>query len=266
MLDSLDVFIYHADRVVRSIAEIHATDHVDWQSPMVSRMVCILGLAKDSLLSIGEMSLMLRSGVIRPASLSTRKLHEIQVTADFIRLDSTGEVSIRWQHWEIYDRARLDPANPGAQTDKETLLRQTTYGESELKKRGHWAQLPDGRKYYSLHSRAEYVRCRSEEEWPLNSLSLEERADIYGRTSLELDRANALIHPTIIGNEHIQPPALLVSGATLSTIRTVKTYYAVAIEEYAFVSLQEDIRVSEMWREMSTAYLEVASEITGSTT
>ena len=175
---------------------------------------------------------MMRSGVIRPASLSIRKLHEIQVTADFIRLEDTGEVSIRWQHWEIYDRARLDRTNPGALADKETLLQQTDYGESELRKRGHWAQLPDGKKYYSLHSRTEYVRGRLEQEWPLNSFSLDKRDVMYEGTALELDRANALIHPTIIGNEHIQPPALLVSGAALSTTMTLRAYFAVAIDEY----------------------------------
>ena len=93
-------------------------------------------LARDSVLSAREMSLMMRGGVIRPISLSIRRLHEIQVAADLMRLDETGTVSIRWQHWQMYDRSRLDPDNPGVQEDKATLLRRTIYGEDELKKEG----------------------------------------------------------------------------------------------------------------------------------
>ena len=263
LLDAIDVFIYRGEQLVDAIAALHVTSELDLENPQESRMVCILILARDSLLSMKEMSLMIRSGLKRPLSLSIRRLHEIRVNADFMRLDVSGEVSVRWQHWEIYDRARLDPSNQRAKLEQGTLLRETPYGEGELKRRGHWARLPSGEKYYTLHSRSEFVRERREEEWPLSTYSQEERAEIAEQTALELSRANALIHPTFVGNQHTSSPEVLVSGAALSSTMTLRSYRAVAFDENSRLTLQDEIDVEERWVDLAVAYDGVAVEILG---
>ena len=86
----------------------------------------------------------------------------------------------------------------------------------------------------------EYVRKRLGDEWPLSQFSREDRTAMAKAADLQLRRANALIHPTIIGNERIQPPGLLVAMAALSTMMTLLAYHVVAFEEYDQLSAQDE--------------------------
>ena len=65
--------------------------------------------------------------------------------------------------------------------------------------REHWAELPDGTKYYSLGNRAEFVAKAVKNSWLFTDLS-EHDLDRITDHDLNMYRSsNTVVHPSVIG-------------------------------------------------------------------
>ena len=199
VLDAHDEFCYYASEWIESFQRVLPLDSELWQVPIVSRDLALSMLASNSCIMMLETSMMLRHGLVRPATAWLRSLYETHINARFIELDLTGSVAHRWMHWGVADRAKLRPDDAEAQKDyvrsKEIFINEKSYG-----KPGHWAKMPGEPKPHTiLSARAKYV-----DQWNREEPGYTDVQDIATRLREELlAKTNAQVHPTIAGNENI---------------------------------------------------------------
>ena len=199
VLDAHDEFCYYASEWIEAFQRVFPLDSGLWQHPIGSRDLALSILASGTCIMTLETSMMLRSGLVRPATAWLRGLYETHIDARFIELDLTGLVAYRWMHWGVADRARLRPDDAEAQRDysrsKQIFQNERSYG-----KPGHWAKQPRHRRpYTTLSARAKYV-----DQWNREEPGYTDVQDTATRLREELlAKTNAQVHPTIAGNENI---------------------------------------------------------------
>ena len=123
-----DEFFYYAVKWHGAFQEVTPLDGEQWQVPIVSRDVALSILLAESLAITQEISIMMRSGLLRPAIAWLRKLYEAHIDAQFMELDLSGSVAYRWMHWGAAERARLEPDDETVQ--KEYALWKQMFGKN----------------------------------------------------------------------------------------------------------------------------------------
>ena len=137
LIDDLDEFFYYAVKWYGAFQELNPLDAERWQVPIVSRDVALSILLSESLTIAQEISIMMRSGLLRPAMAWLRKLYETHIDAQFMELDLSGSVAYRWMHWGAAERAKLSPDDETVRKEY-ALLKQMFGEEADFGKPGYW--------------------------------------------------------------------------------------------------------------------------------
>ena len=215
-LNVLGAFVYQAQLWKRSFALTLPLRDDDWLSPTTSKHRALDNLSEDSIATAWEVSEALRSGLIRPAEATLRKLYEIRIDTEFIKLDPTGSVAHRWLHWVVERKARLRPDIPDIR-QKASVSRHLFGNEDTYGKNGAWAKLPDGKIYTSSQSRIDFV-ARKKKEDGLDTTDIEEIKDAE---KAFLDITNAQSHPTSVGPEGILFIGIIIYLVAYHTYNTL---------------------------------------------
>ena len=128
-----------------------------------------------------------------------RKLYETHIDAQFIELDMTGQVALRWTHWGVAERAKLRPDDEISQREC-AISKKMFENEKEFGMHGYWAKVSEGQTvklYKNLSSRAQYVDNSNQECF--GATRFPEFAKGWRKELLA--KTNALIHPTVAGTE-----------------------------------------------------------------
>ena len=173
----------------------------------------------ESIQTAVELGTLLRSGMVRPAMSSLRKLYEAHVDIQFIELDYIGDSGFRWTHWGVADRAKLRPHDAVAQKEKEQS-KEMFKDDKNFGKPGHWARTVDGEPYPTLSKRARFVDKENDARF-----GYEDRDDFANSFREQLiAKTNALVHPTLVGNEDVFGPALIAFLTAYYTFYSLVAY------------------------------------------
>ena len=196
LMDVLDEFLSYGVKWHDDFQKVVPLDAEHWQDPIVSRDIALSMLLAESLAITLEISTLLRSGLVRPAMTSLRKLYETHIDARFMELDLSGSVAYRWMHWGVANRAKLRPDDENAQKDYATS-KKIFENEKGFGRHGSWAKMPNGKMLKDLPARAQYVNRLNAEGvgQPWIAAVANKRGDEL------LAKTNAQAHPNIAGNE-----------------------------------------------------------------
>ena len=201
-LDALDAFLYFAKEWQEGFLKIAPFDSLDPEnmySPIKSRDPALAFLFTESTRIAFELATLLRHGLWRPAMATLRKLYETHIDAQFIELDMTGQVALRWTHWGVAERAKLRPDDEISQREC-AISKKMFENEKEFGWHGYWAKVSEGQTvklYKNLSSRAQYVDNSNQERFGATRFA--EFAKGWRKELLA--KTNALIHPTVAGTE-----------------------------------------------------------------
>ena len=239
LLDDLDVFSYHSESWLGQFLRIFEPDVREWRDPVLSRIICLNILARQSIYSVKAVSLMLRNGMHLYALSSFRDLYEAWASAEFIRLDESGLASMGWLHHKLSD------------DDDST----TAELESEWE---HWAKTADGRIYADVSERSRYVNSRIRdgvEEWPLNLYTMDDWDSLLRMSDRLYHQANTPTHPggTPVSKMPSLPEWIIVSTTLAS--RAILAYRTV-VEEHRTETAVYDDEIDEVrqWADMKKSY------------
>ena len=224
-LDVLDEFLYFAWEWQEGFLHVAPFDSLDPQnmcSPIKSRDSALAFLFAESTRIAFDLATLLRHGLLRPAMTALRKLYETHIDAQFIELDMTGEVALRWTHWGVAERAKLRPEDETAQKERAISKRMFQH-EREFGWHGYWAKVSKGqttKSYKNLSSRAKYV-----DDSNLERFGGTQHAEFARSWRNELlAKTNALIHPTVAGNEEPLDPSVITFLTAQYTFLTLVAY------------------------------------------
>ena len=221
-LNALDEFLYFAGEWQEGFMKFVQFDPQSMYSPIASRDAALAVLFTESMLTAIELSTLLRHGLLRPAMVALRKLYEAHIDAQFIELDLTGYVAFRWNHWGVAHRAKLRPDDENAQKDR-AASKKLFKGEREFGWHGYWAKVPSGqtmKRYHSLALRAKYVDDSNQVRF-----GSDQHADFAASWRQKLlAETNALVHPTVAGQEDILGPRIITYLTANYTFLTLITF------------------------------------------
>ena len=240
LFDELDVFNYRLDNWLDQFLDLYAVDREVKQDPFKCRLVCLNILARQALQCVKAVSIMLKSGMDSFALYSFRDMYEARVDAEFIRLDETGQASLRWLSKRL-------PRTYGSM-----LL---SNAETKVK---HWAKTIDGRTLAEISERSAYVNEQIRngfEEWPHSMYTREQWADLMGTADWLFNQAGTPSHPLGAGYTSAPTPRELIISTTVLASRTMLAYRT-AVEEYRDSSGSYDDEMAEVrqWSDLKSSY------------
>ena len=195
-LDILDEFLYFATKWQEDFIKVFPLHPDHMFSPRRSREAALAALFAESIRIAVELGILVRSGMVRPAMASLRKLYEAHVDLQFIELDYTGESALRWTHWGVADRAKLRPHDAAALKERDQS-KELFQDDRNFGRHGFWAKSVAGKTYTTLLVRARFVDKQNEKRFGYGdqaNFANSFREDLIAKT-------NALVHPNIAGNE-----------------------------------------------------------------
>ncbi len=222
-MDLMDDFLVLLDDWRHAFLHITPSSGNPMKDKVASREQALGALFAECVLSLGEISIMLRAGLARPAMFSLRKLYETYVDTRFIELDGSGDAAFRWVHWGVAERSKLRPDDSVAAREL-SWSRSLIDDKKNLGKAGCWARVWDGKAYKTyraLSDRAEFVdRSNS------NLFGYEQEMSDFANMARKelLDKTNALAHPTLAGNENLFPPKRIIFLAVFYTFFALVAY------------------------------------------
>ena len=163
-LDVLDEFLYFASKWQEDFVKVSPLHPDHMVSPRRSREAALAALFAESIRIAVELGILARSGMVRPAMASLRKLYEAHVDLQFIELDYTGESALRWTHWGVADRAKLRPHDAAALKEREQS-KEMFKDDRNFGRHGYWAKSVDGKTYTTLSVRARFVDKQDEKRF-----------------------------------------------------------------------------------------------------
>lgn len=221
-LDALDEFLYFAGEWQEGFIKFVEFDPDSMYSPIASRDAALAVLFTESMLTAIELATLLRHGLLRPAIVALRKLYEAHIDAQFIEIDLTGYVAFRWNHWGVAHRAKLRPDDENAQKDR-ALSKKLFEREGDFGRHGYWAKVPSGetmKRYHSLAARAKYVDDSNQVRF-----GSDQHADFAASWRQKLlTETNALVHPTVAGQEDLLGPRIITYLTANYTYLTLITF------------------------------------------
>ena len=225
ILDAADLLHYYTCKWQESIARNHPVSYKVMKVPSLSREAAVQKMAAQAIETSCDLYNSLRAGLERPIQWMLRKQFETRTNALFFRFDESGYSAHRYQHWQLAAAAKLNPNDEKLQGPLEASLE--LFGDTLKDRTGRnadkWAELPNGKKYYSLVHRAEFVAKSMKTIWPIIELS-EHDLDRLEQNDLHMYRSsNTVVHPSMIG--HLNMTGLR-SGLTTNNHHLMNTLHA----------------------------------------
>ena len=225
-LDTLNEFLWFASKWQQEFLKVSPLPSDHMFSPIRSRDAALMALFAECLLVATELTLLIRSGLVRPATVWLRKLYETHVDIRFIELDYTGQSALRWHHWGVAQRAKLRPNDSVAQKER-AQSEQMFKDDKTFGRRGYWAKSPSGKFYTDLASRARFV-----DDQYIDLFANGDKANFANSLREELlAKTNALVHPNIVGNEEPMGSRLIMFLTAFYTFHSLLAFKN-GVDEY----------------------------------
>lgn len=232
LADAIDVLryrIYEWWEQRSQIRPVHQMTHLYRNNPPLAREIAIHSCLKSALNNIMHVAVLLRSGIIGPIPPLYRVAHELWVDAVFLRLDTSGYSAVRMLDWQLADTAKVSSDNPGLQADYERM-KEEYKDDKNYGKPGAWAKLPNGKKYYNIEVRTQYVYGRLEKEVPDDVVNEMGWSLVKEGTRNQLAQANAAVHSSPIAGAMVNKQFFMAQKAASLLLLTATTFRRVSDE------------------------------------
>ena len=263
ILDAADVFHYYIYQWHDDIDRNRLMPDEVLVIPLLSREAAVQKMAQEVIETSCDFYNSLRVGLERPMQWMLRKQYEARTNALFFRLDESGHAAYRYLHWQLAADAKLNPDDERTLCSLDASLNR--FGD-KLKdrvgqNREHWAELPDGRKYYGLGNRAEFVKKAVKSIWSWADLS-DHDLDRIADYDLNMYRSsNTIVHPSVIGRLNMSDLHFGMVSNNRLLLNTLTAYRELVLQSfYPSEFLMEDIqwyRVMDAYYQLSLAIMEI---------
>ena len=253
ILDASDMFNHYTLEWHNAIVRNRPISDEVMVNPSLSREVAVQKMAQEVIETSLDFYDSLRAGLERPMQWMLRKQYEARTNALFFRLDESGHAAYRYLHWQLAADAKLNPDDERTQCSLDASLKR--FGDKVKDRVGsnreHWAELPDGRKYYGLGNRAEFVKKAVKSIWSWADLS-DHDLDRIADYDLNMYRSsNTIVHPSVIGRLNMSDLHFGMVSNNRLLLNTLTAYRELVLESsYPSELLKEYLQ----WCQVRGAY------------
>ena len=260
ILDASDLLNHHAFQWYLHVSQHRPVPNNLIEDPISCREVVLKGMARETVQTSWDLCQVSRAGVIRATQWLFRKQFETRINALFISLDETGHSAQIYQYLQLINHAKLNTEDENLQEMRRLSVEVLRAKGIDISNQSAWANATNGKSYFNLVSRSDYVSKKHVQIWPDADISEKELNEINQHEKEMYRKSNTVVHPSLIGAANLSDYRLILSSNLMSLMTVLNQYRQTAMWDLPLAAFKD---TEEIWEQFSGPYGDISAAIGG---